>query len=186
MKFSERIFNPSLGRFLLRTERSIRRLALVSAMILLPALITVRIVEIVLRGMLNKPGSLFNAMEGELFVMFVFTALAAALLDNAHVRVDIFRNRLSPRGKAVIEILGTVFFVLPFSLIVLWFGVDMTISVYEDGERAAIALGAPARWIIVGTVPVGIGLFCLAAVTRLIRHLGFLLTVQSTGVDRRD
>lgn len=186
MKFAERLFSPSLGRLLLRTERSIRRFGLLTAIILLPALITVRIVEIVLRGILNKPGSLFNAMEGELFVMFIFTALAAALLDNAHVRVDIFRNRLSPRGKAIVEILGTVLFVLPFGLIVLWFGIDMTMSVYEDGERAAIALGAPARWIIVATVPLGIGLFCLAAFSRLIRHLGFLMTDRSTGRARDD
>lgn len=186
MNLSDRIFNPSFGRFLLNTERWIGRLGTFTAVVLLPALISVRIIEIVLRGVLNKPGSLFNAMEGELFVMFIFMAIAAAYLDNAHVRVDIFRSRFSSPIKAAVEIAGTVLFVLPFCLIVLWFGVQMAYDTYEHGERAAVALGSPARWVIVATVPVGIGLFCVAALSRSARHLGFLLTRQSSKQSRDD
>ncbi|MGH1357293.1 MAG: TRAP transporter small permease subunit [Burkholderiaceae bacterium] len=176
---AHRLFTPSFGRVLLRTERAIRRLGVFTAIVLLPALIGVRLIEIILRGVLNKPGSLFNAMEGELFVMFVFMAIAAAYLNDAHVRVDILRDRLSRRSKSLIEIAGTLLFVLPVSLIVIWYGADMTYSTYAGGERAAIALGAPARWLIVATVPLGVGLFCVAVLARTIRHLGYLLTGQT-------
>lgn len=179
MSVADRIFNPSFGRFLLRTERAIRRLGLATAAVFLPALIGVRLIEIVLRGVLNKPGSLFNAMEGELFVMFIFMAIATAYLHNSHVRVDIFRDRFSRRTKSLIEIFGTLLFVLPVSLIVIWYGIDMTYSTYSDGERAAVALGAPARWVIVATVPLGIGLFCIAVLARTARHIGYLLTRQT-------
>jgi|GEM_PF-2489745 len=185
MKLARRIFNPSFGRLLLGTERFIGRLGTFTAVILLPALIGTRIIEIVLRGILNKPGSLFNAMEGELFIMFIFLAIAAAYVDHAHVRVDLFRSRFSPRVKAMVEIAGTVLFVLPFCLIVLWFAIPIVFDTYGHGEKAAIALGAPARWVIIATVPLGIGLFLIAALSRSIRYVGFLLTYDPHQPRRR-
>lgn len=152
------------------TERSIKWFGLGAALILLPLLILVRIIEITSRS-LNIPGSLFNAMESELFLLFAFLIIGYAYVADAHVRVDILRDRLSERLKARIEIFGTIIFVLPFASIVLWYGATMVDLAYHAGERSAVALGEPYRWVLVAATPVGIGLFALAALCRTARHV---------------
>ncbi len=154
-----------------RTEIVIQRLSLVSAILLLPALIFIRVFEIYTRVNLNKPGSLFNNIESELFLVFIFLSIGAAYLNDAHVRVDILSARFSARVKAIAELLGAVFFVLPLTVIVLWFGFDMVWSAHADGETAAIALGAPVRWVILTAIPIGICLLALGVLVRTVRLL---------------
>ncbi|MGB7306138.1 MAG: TRAP transporter small permease subunit [Burkholderiaceae bacterium] len=149
-----------------KIEKAIQWLGLASALLLLPALILTRVIEIYTRVNLGKPGSLFNNMESELFLVFIFLSIGAAYLNNAHVRVDILSVRFSRRVNAMIELVGAVFFVLPLATIAIWYGLDMTWSALDDGETAAIAFGAPARWVIVAAVPIGIGLFALSVLAR--------------------
>lgn len=161
-------------RFVTATEKLIRRLGFGAALILLPAMMIARLTEITTRSM-NIPGSLFNAMEAEFFLLFAFLIAGAAAVNDAHVRVDIFRDRFGPRGRAWIELLGTVVFVVPFAIVVIWYGAVLVESAWSDGERAAFALGAPVRWIVVLATPLGIGLLGLAILCRTIRHVWFLL-----------
>jgi len=155
------------------TERLIRRVGFVAALVLLPAMMLSRLTEIVTRP-LHLPASQFNAMEAEFFVIFAFLIAGSAAVSDAHVRVDIFRERFGPRLRAWIEILGTLLFVLPFSAAVIWYGLDLVGIAFDKGEAAAFALGAPARWIIILATPVGIGLLALAILCRTARHVAFL------------
>ncbi|WP_339080732.1 TRAP transporter small permease subunit [Pseudomonas sp. TMP9] len=51
----------------------------------------------------------------------VFMGAAAWVLQrNGHVRVDIFYQTFSPRRKALVDSLGTVFFLLPVCLFLGW------------------------------------------------------------------
>jgi TRAP-type mannitol/chloroaromatic compound transport system permease small subunit len=50
----------------------------------------------------------------------VFTIVSAwALQTESHVRVDIFYTRMSPRGRALVDLLGTLLFLLPFCVFIL-------------------------------------------------------------------
>ena len=51
--------------------------------------------------------------------MFLFGA-AATLRDDAHVRVDILHSRLSPRTKAIIELIGIYCLLVPMCLCIIW------------------------------------------------------------------
>lgn len=162
-----------MERVLLRFEGLIRRVGLICALVLLPLLMAARVTEVVIRNM-NIPGSLFNAMESELFMLFAFLTIATAAVSGAHVRVDILRDRWGPRTRAWVEIVGTAVFVLPFAGVVLWYGTILTGIVAEDGERSAIALGAPVRWLVIGAMPFGIAMFAAAWLSRTLRCVLFL------------
>ena len=158
---------------LLRFENALRRVGLIFALVLIPALMLTRLVEIITRS-LNTPGSLYNAMESELFLLFAFLTIATAYASDHHVRVDLFRARMGPRLRAWIEILGILFFILPFAGIVFWYGGILTGIVWSDGERSAIALGAPVRFLIIGAMPLGVAMFVAVALSRLTRTVLFL------------
>jgi len=165
----------SLDATLSRIEKFIRRFGLSCALILLFLLMLVRNLEVFLRNVLQAPASVFNAMESELFLLFVFLIIGTATVSDAHVRVDIFRDRFSPRTKAAIEVIGTLFFILPFTFIMVWFGSYLVESAWSHSERAAIGFGAPIRWIIIAALPTGIAFFALASLTRTTRCIRFLL-----------
>lgn len=158
---------------LLLLEATLRRVGMIAALLLIPALMLTRLVEIITRY-LNTPGSLYNAMESELFLLFVFLTIAAAYAGDHHVRVDVFRDRMGPRVRAWVEIFGTLFFILPFACIVLWYGGILTGIVWTDGERSAIALGAPVRFLIIGAMPLGVAMFLIIALSRMTRTILFL------------
>ncbi len=157
-----------------RIDRWIQRISLIGAFVFLPLLIFVRVFEIYTRNIINQPSSLYNAMEREVFVVFIFLTFGAAYVSDGHVRVDVLRGRLSPRAKAWIEILGAVLLVLPLTAIVFWFGWDMVASAVKHGERSAIFFGASMRWFILATLPFGVALYAAAVLSRMARNILYL------------
>ena len=68
---------------------------------------------------------------------------AYALRTGDHVRVDIFYKKLSPRGQALVDILGTLLLLLPLCAYLLWESwpyVSQSWAVRE-GSREASGLG---------------------------------------------
>ena len=167
-------------------ERAVSFLTVGLAVVLLPFLIGVRVWEIYTRKVLNAPAVLYDYMEGEAFLLLVFLSLAYAYKRDAHVRVDILRDRLSPRARAVVELFGILVFVLPLAALVIHFGIERAIASYEIGERLALAHGRPWRWIVKGALPAGMALFALMALTAAARNLAFLLTGKGGPAPRRE
>ncbi|MEL7225141.1 MAG: TRAP transporter small permease subunit [Cyanobacteria bacterium J06576_12] len=56
-----------------------------------------------------------------LFDLVFLLGAAYTLQHNDHVRVDVFYARFSRKGKAIADLIGTLFFLLPFSTLVIWF-----------------------------------------------------------------
>ncbi len=69
---------------------------------------------------LRLSSNLYLELQWYLFSLLFLLVAAAALKDNAHVRVDILYSRLSRKGRAWIDVLGTVFLLIPFCLVTLW------------------------------------------------------------------
>ncbi len=61
----------------------------------------------------------FIELQWYLFSLVFLLGAAYALKTGAHVRVDIFYNRISPTGKAWVNIAGTVVFLIPFCLLMI-------------------------------------------------------------------
>ena len=64
--------------------------------------------------------NLYLELQWYLFSLLFLLASAAALSKGEHVRVDILYSRLSARGRAWIDLLGTFLLMLPFSAVTLW------------------------------------------------------------------
>jgi TRAP-type mannitol/chloroaromatic compound transport system permease small subunit len=59
-------------------------------------------------------------LQWYLFALVVVFCAAWTLRHDAHVRVDVWYGRLSPAGRARVDLAGTVLFLLPFTAFVLW------------------------------------------------------------------
>ena len=105
--------------------------------------------------------------------VFLFCA-GYALLHNQHVRIDVISSRLSKRARAWIDILGTLFFLLPMAIAIMWMSWPVFVQAWELQEMSGNAGGLivwPARLM----VPVGFLLLILQGVSELIKRVAFLL-----------
>jgi TRAP-type mannitol/chloroaromatic compound transport system permease small subunit len=96
------------------------------------------------------------------------------LLNNEHVRIDIIYGRLTPRTRAWIDLLGGIFFLLPMTVIILWFAWPMFLDSWRLNEWSTDA-GGLIRWPVKLLIPTGFALLTLQGISEIIKRIAFLL-----------
>lgn len=64
--------------------------------------------------------NLYLELQWYLFSLIFLLGAGYALKENAHVRVDVVYGRLERRAQAWINVIGSVFMLIPFCVFVLW------------------------------------------------------------------
>ena len=127
----------------------------------------------IVRKAFNVSSNSFLEIQWYLFsVVFLFCA-GYTLLRNQHVRIDVIAGRLSPQAQAWIDILGTIFFLMPMALTIMWLSWPVFVQAYERHEVSTNAGGLliwPARLL----VPIGFFLLVIQGVSELIKRVAFL------------
>ena len=127
----------------------------------------------VVRKAFNVSSNSFLEIQWYLFsVVFLFCA-GYTLLRNQHVRIDVIAGRLSPQAQAWIDILGTIFFLMPMALTIMWLSWPVFVQAYQRGEVSTNAGGLliwPARLL----VPIGFFLLVIQGLSELIKRIAFL------------
>ncbi|WP_458789679.1 TRAP transporter small permease subunit [Yoonia sp. MH D7] len=79
----------------------------------------------------------------------MFTAVAGfALKRNDHVRVDIFYRPATPRTKAIVDLIGATFFLLPFCAVVYAYSMPFVVRAWSYSEASANVGGMPGLYIL--------------------------------------
>lgn len=142
--------------------------------VLMPAMVAVLAIEVIARYIFNSPT--IWAYDTAIF-MFGYTGLlggAYALSKKQHINVDLVYSRLSPRGRAVLDVTtGLLFFF--FMTLVIIYGWDNAIEAIRGGEATATLWGPPIGHFKL-MVPVGAALLFLQGLANWIRSLYLAVT----------
>jgi len=114
--------------------------------------------------------------------VFLFCA-GYTLLHNQHVRIDVVSSHLSKRARAWIDLFGTLFFLLPMAVAILWMSWPVFVQAYELHEMSTNAGGLivwPARLML----PVGFFLLILQGISELIKRIAYLLGMIPDPTDK--
>ncbi|MDP7592084.1 MAG: TRAP transporter small permease subunit [Litorilituus sp.] len=109
--------------------------------------------DVIMRYFFNDVSIAMQELEWHLFAAMFMFGIGYTLMSDAHVRVDVFYDQLSLKKQAIINILGSLIFALPFTVLILYFSLDYTYEAYEMGEGSADPGGLPHRWIIRAVIP---------------------------------
>lgn len=109
-----------------------------------------------------------------------------ALQSGSHVRVDLLFEKMSPRNQQLVDIFGTILFLVPTCLVIVWSGWNFTSAAYNlgsqpssvseffsqlvntgIGEKSQDPGGLLNRWIIKGVIPLSFFFLLLAAIASL-------------------
>jgi len=127
----------------------------------------------VVRFIFNYSSNGLLEIQWYLFAAVFLLCSPYTLQKNEHVRIDVLSGKLSPRGLAVIDIIGTLFFLLPMVIVVLWLSLPLIAESYKINEMSANA-GGLIRWPVKLLLPIGFTLLALQGVSELIKRIAFL------------
>ncbi|MGE5766582.1 MAG: TRAP transporter small permease subunit [Bacteroidota bacterium] len=135
------------------------------------ALIAVTIFDVVTRRFLVLGSTKLQELEWHFHVILFAFCLGYAYLKDAHVRIDLVRERLDQRMQWWIEVAGCLLFLIPYCVLIVWFGIDFVERSYATSEVSASATGLSYRWIIKAAIPIGFAILGLAGFAVLLRKL---------------
>lgn len=127
----------------------------------------------VVRFVFNYSSNGLLEIQWYLFAAVFLLCSPYTLQKNEHVRIDVLSGRLSPRGLAVIDIIGTLFFLLPMVILVLYLSLPLVLESIKINEMSANA-GGLIRWPVKILLPIGFTLLALQGVSELIKRIAFL------------
>ncbi len=115
-----------------------------------------------------------NELQWYLFSVIFLMGAAYALDRDVHVRVDILYARLSDKGRAWIDLLGTVLFLIPFSVLMLrvaWPAVRNSWGIREVSPDP----GGLPRYPIKALILVSFALLVLQGVSQVVKQIDVLV-----------
>ena len=126
-----------------------------------------------IRYLFNNSSNAWLELQWYLFsAVFLFCG-GYALLHGSHVRIDVVYSRFSRRLQLWIDILGTIFFLMPMALLILYLSWPVFINAYNQNEVSTNAGGLiiwPARLLL----PVGFFLLSVQGISELIKRIAVL------------
>jgi TRAP-type mannitol/chloroaromatic compound transport system permease small subunit len=108
-----------------------------------------------------------------MFAILVMFGASYTFKKNEHVRVEIFYLFLSERGQLWLDMIGTLFFLIPSCLLLAYLSWPFFMQSYSVGEMSGNA-GGLLRWPIKFVIPSGFVMLALQGVSEVIKRIAAL------------
>lgn len=140
---------------------------------LLLAAVLISAINAVTRKLFNLSSNAWLEAQWYLFSAAFLLAAAWTLLSSEHVKVDLIYGQLPRRAQLWIEVLGTIFFLMPFCLVTIYLSWPIVIAKFQSGE-VSNNTGGLTLWPVWAMIPAGFGLLALQGLSELIKRIAIL------------
>ena len=141
------------------------------AMVLLTCLV------VVMRYVFNHGSIIFQESVMYLHAMIFLIASAYTLKHDEHVRVDIFYQRFSSKGKAWVNLIGTLFLLLPVILFIGWSSWPYIASSWRIFEISQEAAGLPLVFILKSLILAMVVALFIQAIAEIFRSIAEIVGI---------
>ena len=111
-------------------------------------------------------------LEWHLFDVIILFAIAYTLRENTHVRVDIFYASYSEKTKAFINLISSLFFVLPFSFLIIYIGIGFVEMSFVQNEASSNPGGLEYRYLVKVLLPLSFIFLSIQAIKDAVTNFG--------------
>ncbi|HVN35531.1 MAG TPA: TRAP transporter small permease subunit [Casimicrobiaceae bacterium] len=125
--------------------------------------------EVIGRFLFNSPTIWVHESTFLMFGMQYMLSGAFAYREDQHVRVDVVYAKFSPRGKAIADIITSVFFFI-FVGTMFWTGARFAMDAIQVGEHSFTEWGIQ-YWPVKLAIPVGAALLLLQGISKLAKDI---------------
>lgn len=128
----------------------------------------------IVRYSFNISSNAWLEIQWYLFGAIFLLAASYTLRRNEHVRIDVIVGRFSKRTQAWVDVFGFLFFMLPATLLILYFAVPFAMESVRNQEVSSNT-GGLIVWPAKILIPIGFLLLTLQGISELIKRVGFLM-----------
>jgi TRAP-type mannitol/chloroaromatic compound transport system permease small subunit len=125
------------------------------------------------RYLFDNSSNAWLELQWYLFSAVVLLCGGYALLHHQHVRIDVVYSRFKRRTQLYIDLFGTLFFLLPMAILIMYLSWPVFVNAYVHHEMSSNAGGLiiwPARVL----VPVGFFLLVIQGISEFIKRIAIL------------
>ena len=144
-------------------DKTIKYLGYFTAFIL-TILVLLVVYDATARYLFSTGSIALQELEWHLFDGVILFGIAYTLKENAHVRVDIFYASYSDKTKALVNLISSLFFILPFSLLIIYLGVDFVLQSFIQNESSSNPGGLEYRYLVKALLPLSFVFLSLVAI----------------------
>lgn len=123
--------------------------------------------DVIRRWLINDTEAWIMELEWHLFALIFLLGAGYAMKHDRHVRVDLFYSNFSERDKAWVNLLGTIFFLIPWCVLIIIMSWQYAGEAWAVGEGSPDPGGLPARYLIKYTISIGMSLLLLQGFAEL-------------------
>jgi len=135
------------------------------------------------RYLFNISSNAWLELQWYLFAAVFLLCAGYTLLHNEHIRIDVVSSHLSPRARLWIDVVGTVLFLLPVAVFIVWLSWPVFVNAWVSNEMSGNA-GGLVRWPARLLVPAGFLLLSLQGVAELIKRIAALMGLAPDPITR--
>lgn len=126
----------------------------------------------------------FLDLQSYLFAIVFLLGAAYALKHNEHVRVDVFYKDLNRKQKALANLIGTLLFLIPFAIVLIYYSWKPVLNSWLGGEISPNADGLPL-YPIKSFLIISFFLLILQGISEAIKNWAILIDkLPGVGGDR--
>jgi TRAP-type mannitol/chloroaromatic compound transport system permease small subunit len=134
-------------------------------------LVLVTFTDVVMRYFFNTSYVFTQELEWHVFAFIFLMGAGYTLKIDGHVRVEVFYGRLGPKGKAWVNLIGVLFFLIPSCALFVKTGIPFMVKSFQVMEGSPDPGGIPFRFILKGCIPAGYALILLQGISLGINSL---------------
>lgn len=137
------------------------------------AAVLISAVNAIIRKVFNQSSNSWLEMQWYLFGAVFMLGAAYTFLKNEHIRIDVVTSHFAKRTRDWIDVVGHIFFLIPFCWIMIWHGIPFfqrSFAISEQSMNAGGLIVWPAKILI----PLGFVLLLIQAFSELIKRVAII------------
>ena len=138
---------------------------------ILAILVMLVVYDATARYLFNTGSIALQELEWHLFDVVIMLGIAYTLQRASHVRVDIFYDNYSDKTRHIVNIIGALFFILPFSLLIIYVGFDFVMISFTQMEASSDPGGLSYRYIVKSLLPLSFLLLIVQTVIEVYKDV---------------
>jgi len=137
--------------------------------------------DVIMRYMFNDVSIGMQELEWHLYATIFLLGVSYTLRHDGHVRVDLIYERLGVKNQAWVDLAGSVLFLLPFTLLVFYYGLNFVAESWDMSERSGDPGGLYYRWAIKSMIPVAFLSMAISGIGMILNSINKIRGLHNGG-----
>jgi len=135
--------------------------------------VVISAVNAIIRKMFDSSSNSWLELQWVLFSMVFLLCAPWTLLDNEHIRIDIFNSMMPKKARNIIDVIGHAFFLLPLTVVMMITGVPFFERSFHINEQSGNAGGLP-QWPAKSLIMIAFAFLFVQGISELIKRIAVM------------